>query len=171
MEALLNFMYNGEVNVLHEMLPGLIKAAEILKIKGLAIPDEESIEKELIHAREREANNIPSKEEPIPVSTSSSQPAVSQSPNVLAPSSSRPNSTLSQGVHVCESITNYILPDINLTPPVTTMCNSMVVSTENNIYASSKGELMGVCPENHSANFYNNNAQENLVSTRSDVSI
>lgn len=62
LEALLNFMYNGEVNVLHEMLPGLIKAAEILKIKGLAVPDEESIEKEFIYAREREAT-IPNKEQ------------------------------------------------------------------------------------------------------------
>ncbi|RXG66294.1 Longitudinals lacking protein-like [Armadillidium vulgare] len=56
LEALLNFMYNGEVNVLHEMLPGLMKAAEILKIKGLAVPDEESSEKELSNVHERDGN-------------------------------------------------------------------------------------------------------------------
>ena len=39
-EALLNYMYKGEVNVLQELLPGLIKAAEALKIKGLAVPDD-----------------------------------------------------------------------------------------------------------------------------------
>ncbi|KAB7495019.1 Protein tramtrack, alpha isoform [Armadillidium nasatum] len=56
LEALLNFMYNGEVNVLHEMLPGLMKAAEILKIKGLAVPDEETSEKELSNVHERDGN-------------------------------------------------------------------------------------------------------------------
>ena len=34
-------MYVGEVNVLQEKLACLIKAAEYLKIKGLAVPDEE----------------------------------------------------------------------------------------------------------------------------------
>lgn len=41
LEALLNYMYVGEVNVLQSDLSGLIKAAECLRIKGLAVPDEE----------------------------------------------------------------------------------------------------------------------------------
>ncbi|KAB7498101.1 Longitudinals lacking protein-like [Armadillidium nasatum] len=40
MELLLNYMYQGEVNVVQEKLPSLIKAAEALKIKGLAVPDD-----------------------------------------------------------------------------------------------------------------------------------
>ncbi|KAK7077181.1 hypothetical protein SK128_018611 [Halocaridina rubra] len=36
LEALLNYMYLGEVNVLQTELPGLMKAAEVLRIKGLA---------------------------------------------------------------------------------------------------------------------------------------
>lgn len=40
LEALLNYMYLGEVNVLQAELAGLINAAECLKIKGLAVPDE-----------------------------------------------------------------------------------------------------------------------------------
>lgn len=40
MELLLNYMYQGEVNVVQERLPTLIKAAEALKIKGLAVPDD-----------------------------------------------------------------------------------------------------------------------------------
>ncbi|XP_045583254.1 transcription activator GAGA isoform X2 [Procambarus clarkii] len=40
MEALLNYMYLGEVKVLQRDLPGLLRAAECLKIKGLAVPDE-----------------------------------------------------------------------------------------------------------------------------------
>ena len=46
LEALLNYMYVGEVNVTQESLSGLIKAAECLKIKGLAVPDEDPSEKE-----------------------------------------------------------------------------------------------------------------------------
>ena len=41
MEALLNYMYKGEVNVPQEMLPELIKAAEAVKMKGLAVSDED----------------------------------------------------------------------------------------------------------------------------------
>ena len=44
LEALLNYMYVGEVNVVQEKLGGLIKAAECLQIKGLAVPDEDPLE-------------------------------------------------------------------------------------------------------------------------------
>ena len=47
-EALLKYMYIGEVNVVQEKLSELINAAECLKIKGLAAPDEEP---ETIHHR------------------------------------------------------------------------------------------------------------------------
>ena len=43
LEALLNYMYKGEVNVPQEALPQLIKAAEALRIRGLAVPDEENL--------------------------------------------------------------------------------------------------------------------------------
>lgn len=42
LEALLNYMYNGEVNVLQDRLPGLIRAAEALRIRGLAICEDSS---------------------------------------------------------------------------------------------------------------------------------
>lgn len=41
LESLLSYMYIGEVNVVQDKLSGLIKAAECLRIKGLAVPDEE----------------------------------------------------------------------------------------------------------------------------------
>lgn len=41
LEALLDYMYQGEVNVLQSDLPGLIKTAECLRIRGLAVPDDE----------------------------------------------------------------------------------------------------------------------------------
>ncbi|XP_050687252.1 broad-complex core protein isoforms 1/2/3/4/5-like isoform X9 [Eriocheir sinensis] len=39
-EALLSYMYDGVVSVLQQDLARLIKAAELLQIKGLAVPDE-----------------------------------------------------------------------------------------------------------------------------------
>ena len=45
LESLLSYMYDGEVNVLQENLSCLIKAAECLKIKGLAVPDTEPKDK------------------------------------------------------------------------------------------------------------------------------
>ncbi|KAB7495825.1 Longitudinals lacking protein [Armadillidium nasatum] len=40
LESLLNYMYIGEVNVIQTELSSLIKAAECLRVKGLAVPDE-----------------------------------------------------------------------------------------------------------------------------------
>jgi len=37
-EALVKFMYRGEVNVAHDKLPQLLNAAEALQVKGLAGP-------------------------------------------------------------------------------------------------------------------------------------
>ncbi|XP_066970979.1 longitudinals lacking protein, isoforms H/M/V-like isoform X5 [Macrobrachium rosenbergii] len=53
LEALLNYMYVGEVNVLQTELSGLIKAAECLRIKGLAVPDEAPSEHETFHDNKR----------------------------------------------------------------------------------------------------------------------
>ena len=41
LESLLDYMYIGEVDVKQSDLAGLIKAAECLRIKGLAVPDED----------------------------------------------------------------------------------------------------------------------------------
>ncbi|XP_051161627.1 protein jim lovell-like isoform X2 [Leptopilina boulardi] len=41
-EALVKFMYRGEVNVAHEKLPQLLNAAEALQIKGLAGPSSQN---------------------------------------------------------------------------------------------------------------------------------
>ncbi|KAK7072073.1 hypothetical protein SK128_021103, partial [Halocaridina rubra] len=45
LEALLDYMYLGEVNVRQSDLASLIKAAENLRIKGLAVPDDEPAKK------------------------------------------------------------------------------------------------------------------------------
>ena len=45
LEALLDYMYLGEVNVKQSELSSLIKSAECLQIKGLAVPDDEPTKK------------------------------------------------------------------------------------------------------------------------------
>ena len=39
LQGLLSYIYLGEVNISHEKLPALVKAAEFLKIKGLAVTE------------------------------------------------------------------------------------------------------------------------------------
>ena len=46
-EALLNYMYKGEVNVPQDDLPELIKSAEAFKVRGLAMPETDK-QKEII---------------------------------------------------------------------------------------------------------------------------
>lgn len=57
LEALLDYMYIGEVNVRQADLPLLIKAAECLKIKGLAIPDDRPSEKQSDKQRNNRKTN------------------------------------------------------------------------------------------------------------------
>ncbi|KAB7501649.1 Longitudinals lacking protein [Armadillidium nasatum] len=60
MELLLNYMYQGEVNVVQDSLPNLIKAAEALKIKGLAVPDDiPSVSHDKSDISEQHQNNNP----------------------------------------------------------------------------------------------------------------
>lgn len=65
MELLLSYMYQGEINVVQEKLPYLIKAAEALKIKGLAVPDDLPLDDdqlERITCSEVEEGSLPRKQ-------------------------------------------------------------------------------------------------------------
>uniref|UniRef100_A0A0P4VWY3 BTB domain-containing protein n=1 Tax=Scylla olivacea TaxID=85551 RepID=A0A0P4VWY3_SCYOL len=64
LEALLDYMYIGEVDVRQSELAGLIKAAECLRIKGLAVPDEDPTKahkKALTSVPERREDSPPAK--------------------------------------------------------------------------------------------------------------
>ncbi|XP_064106266.1 protein bric-a-brac 1-like isoform X1 [Macrobrachium nipponense] len=69
LEALLDFMYRGEVNVPHHNLASLIKTAEGLQVKGLAVPDDP------VHLRRPDRS---SREVPTP--RPAADPAVSPPP-------------------------------------------------------------------------------------------
>ena len=58
LEALLNYMYLGEVSVEQENLSGLIKAAECLRVKGLAAPDEEPYKEETCFIEENKESSL-----------------------------------------------------------------------------------------------------------------
>ena len=51
-------MYLGEVNVEQDNLSNLIKAAECLRIKGLAVPDEEPVPSKSRDKRHAESNSM-----------------------------------------------------------------------------------------------------------------
>ena len=57
LESLLSYMYIGEVNVVQDKLAGLIKAAECLRIKGLAVPDEDPMPSRPSHREKRSIDN------------------------------------------------------------------------------------------------------------------
>ncbi|KAL7638348.1 UNVERIFIED_CONTAM: hypothetical protein RMT77_010918 [Armadillidium vulgare] len=59
LEALLNYMYKGEVNVLQDRLPGLIRAAEALKVKGLAVSEEGSEDKKPVREKRKSNSSSP----------------------------------------------------------------------------------------------------------------
>ncbi|KAK4300501.1 hypothetical protein Pmani_027284 [Petrolisthes manimaculis] len=61
LEALLDYMYIGEVDVRQSELAGLIKAAECLRIKGLAVPDEDPTK-----AQKKGPTNVPERREDSP---------------------------------------------------------------------------------------------------------
>ncbi|XP_076059143.1 uncharacterized protein LOC143035883 isoform X26 [Oratosquilla oratoria] len=61
LDALLDYMYIGEVDVRQSDLAGLIKAAECLRIKGLAVPDEDPSK-----VQKKGLSNVPERREESP---------------------------------------------------------------------------------------------------------
>ncbi|KAB7493994.1 Longitudinals lacking protein [Armadillidium nasatum] len=120
LEALLDYMYLGEVNVRQADLASLIKAAECLRVKGLAVPDDEPPQKrgrgDTSNLRRSDGGSPPSKRkrrdegqdgrEDIRPSggSGSSRPKTPQSHSRLSPipppeSGSDPNSSPNNHLH------------------------------------------------------------------------
>ncbi|KAF2363523.1 BTB/POZ domain [Trinorchestia longiramus] len=92
LEALLNYMYVGEVNVVQEKLAGLIKAAECLKIKGLAVPDEDPMESKDNSSVDREQHKRSQRGEDSPRAKRRRRENSSDiSEEILSPVRSRPS--------------------------------------------------------------------------------
>ncbi|XP_012285802.1 broad-complex core protein isoforms 1/2/3/4/5 [Orussus abietinus] len=77
-KAILEYMYRGEVNVAQEQLGGLLKVAEVLKVKGL-------VEENGSQGRREEAE--PSRSPPPAISTSTNPGAVHSSGQISPPHS------------------------------------------------------------------------------------
>lgn len=91
LEALLNYMYVGEVNVVQEKLAGLIKAAECLKIKGLAVPDEDPMESKESLGREQQHKRSQRTEDSPRAKRRRRENSSDVSEEVLSPVRSRPS--------------------------------------------------------------------------------
>lgn len=70
LEALLNYMYKGEVNILQKNLPDLIRAAESLRVKGLIVSNERKLDREEFEENHSSLDSIPIYEEKSHVSKS-----------------------------------------------------------------------------------------------------
>lgn len=86
-ESLLEYMYLGEVNVIQDKLSDLINAAESLKIKGLAIADEEpsqSKKSEKINSNKRKKERSPTPSYDDQIKTKHARMEEIQKPNSIA---------------------------------------------------------------------------------------
>lgn len=96
LEYLMDYMYLGQVDVAQSELPSLIKTAECLRIKGLAIPDDEPQKSQRRGAKEWEGSPPPSKKKrylqednrPSTTTTSTSSPTNNNIPTTSSSSSS-----------------------------------------------------------------------------------
>lgn len=128
LDALLDYMYIGEVDVRQSELAGLIKAAECLRIKGLAVPDEDPTKaqkKGPINVPERREDSPPAKRKrrdsggergrapTPPAPRGASQSSSSSSSSHPAPSSSVP----SQAPPQLSSVPESHVPSQSMPPP------------------------------------------------------
>lgn len=66
LEAILSYMYDGAVTVSQSNLPRLIKVAELLQIKGLAVPDEPPKSSSVPHHKRQSQDSSSGKNSPTP---------------------------------------------------------------------------------------------------------
>ena len=86
MDALLDYMYLGEVNVNQNDLASLLKTAECLRIKGLAVPDEDPTKTKKQHLSDDRRESPPPKRRRHEDPSSTSQTLRPASPSASSPS-------------------------------------------------------------------------------------
>ncbi|XP_076278769.1 uncharacterized protein LOC143208314 isoform X2 [Lasioglossum baleicum] len=127
-EALVKFMYHGEVNVAHDKLPQLLKAAEALQVKGLVGPNPSSQNPEppiLI------PQSKPATAQSVPLAASETKEKASTS-GVSTPSSPKPAQKQYTAIYrlYTESIEPNPFKKIRLQRPVTPTSPTTTVKME-----------------------------------------
>lgn len=80
LEAILSYMYDGTVTVSQSNLPRLIKVAELLQIKGLAVPDEPPKSSSAPHHRRQSQDSSSGKNSPSPRTKLNNSSEISEDP-------------------------------------------------------------------------------------------
>ncbi|XP_043189664.1 protein bric-a-brac 2-like isoform X2 [Amphibalanus amphitrite] len=81
MQAIVQFMYKGEINVAEQQLPSLLKVAEALKIRGLAdVPEGETVTRRAAPEPQRRQASAEAGGSPEPAAAGRAPPQVGQTP-------------------------------------------------------------------------------------------
>ncbi|KAK7077683.1 FLYWCH zinc finger domain, partial [Halocaridina rubra] len=115
LDALLDYMYIGEVDVRQSELAGLIKAAECLRIKGLAVPDEDPTK-----GQKKGPSNVPEKREDSPPSKRRRRDSGDRFRSLHSPPPSKGSSLASSSVPSHAPSRHSPVPD-SLVPSQSTM--------------------------------------------------
>ncbi|CAG0885964.1 unnamed protein product [Cyprideis torosa] len=140
LQALVEFMYKGEINVLQEQIPRLLKTAEILRIRGLAEVKNDEDLKPSVGSVSNSSSSPQNSRRPVPIAPSPYPPHPSNEAsrrNGVLPSSSTP--PLTKRMRLDSSTVPSPLGNLFMLPPTGPhIGNPMFVGSGSNIHTSAR---------------------------------